>query len=124
MSPARLHLLLVGLGGVLGASARWSVNEWSSSTSFPWHTLAVNVVGCAGLALVTSLTGSTAIRRFLGVGFFGGLTTFSTFSIEIVDLLDQGRAGVAASYCLASIVLGLAAFVATRRLASGREARR
>lgn len=116
MPLPRTQLSLVGVGGVAGASLRWLVNQSVDVGAFPWHTLIVNVLGCVGLAVVTSRATSATLRRFLGVGFFGGLTTFSTFSIEIVELLDQGREVTAVSYLVASLVLGLAAFVATRQL--------
>jgi len=109
------HLLLVGLGGVGGATVRWFVAENLARSSFPWHTLLVNVVGCLLLGVVMARATSTPLSRLLGVGFCGGLTTFSTFTLEIVDLVDRGLVGTAIWYLVASLVLGIVAFVATFR---------
>lgn len=75
----------------------------------------VNVVGCFLLGLLITVDRSTTV--LLGAGFAGGLTTFSTFSLELAELLDDGEAAIASSYLLASLVLGLAAVGAGRAVA-------
>lgn len=109
------HLLLVGLGGAAGAVLRWAVGESISVDSFPWHTLLVNVVGCAALAVVTTRMRHVRLQRLLATGFCGGLTTFSTFSVEVVELLDGDNALTALAYFTSSLILGLLAYVATKR---------
>jgi len=110
-------LALVAVGGAVGASLRWAVLATIGiSGGFPWWTLVVNVVGCLGLGLLVRAERSAGLG--LGTGLCGGLTTFSTFSVEVAELLDQGRAVVAAGYVGASLVLGLAAVLAGRWLVS------
>lgn len=110
------HLALVGIGGALGATIRWAIAELWTVTDFPWATLVINVLGCALLGRLSSADRSTETARFLGGGFCGGLTTFSTLSVEVVTLLDRGDSATAAVYLGASVVLGVAAYVASRTL--------
>ena len=109
-------ILLVGIGGGLGAIARFGMGialvRWLG-TGFPWATLAINVIGCLliGMALAGG-PGPTGFLsrelRLLGViGFLGAFTTFSTFGYETVSLLQGDKPMLAASYVLASLVLGL-----------------
>ena len=104
----------VAAGGVLGSAARW-VLVWA----IPWHppsiptaTLLVNLVGCLLIGvLLTWWTEGTPpawwVRPFAAVGFVGGFTTFSTFAVEGVRLVDAGAVGVALAYTVGSVVLGL-----------------
>lgn len=108
-------VLLIALGGGVGALVRFLVGEALPSASFPWSTFLVNVVGCALLAIVTSPTRPKSWHRVLGTGFCGGLTTFSTFSVEIATLTNDGRPALAITYLLASLAVGLAVFIAVRR---------
>jgi CrcB protein len=118
-------LLWVAAGGALGAAARSLVTgalyKWAPG-AFPWGTLAVNVAGSFAIGvLFASLSGAlwlhTIARPFLVVGFLGAFTTFSAFSIETLTLLDDGRAGVALLYALASVLLCVAAAWAGARMA-------
>ena len=106
-------LLWVAAGGALGAVARSLVTgvlfTWVPG-AYPWGTLVVNVVGSFAIGvLFASLSGAlwlhTIARPFLVVGFLGGFTTFSAFSIETLTLLDDGRAGIAVAYALTSVLL-------------------
>lgn len=108
------HLPAVALGGAVGASVRWWVRQAVTFDSFPWHTLLVNVIGCALLAFVISRELPLGVNRLLAVGFCGGLTTFSTFAVEVVELLDDGRPAMALTYVALSLALGLVAFVGVR----------
>lgn len=110
------HLLLIGLGGAAGATIRWVIGESIAVESFPWHTLLVNVVGCAALALIAARVQQQSLQRLLATGFCGGLTTFSTFSVEIVELLDRDKIGTAVGYFVSSLVLGLIAYVTVSRV--------
>lgn len=106
-------LLLVAVGGAIGASGRYGVSLAAArllGAGFPWGTLFVNVLG--GLAMGW-LAGAFAERRdlqlLLGVGVLGGFTTFSAFSIEIVRMLDRGAVAPAAAYAAASVALAVGA---------------
>ena len=107
------------LGGVLGALARWGIGTAlrSSAGGWPWATLLVNVTGCAliGVLLGVLTARSPArpwLRPFLATGVLGGYTTFSTFAVDAVRLVDEGSAGTAAGYVAASVLGGLLAVVA------------
>jgi fluoride exporter len=106
------------LGGVLGALARWGVSRaLPSPTGWPWATLLVNVTGCAliGVLLAVLLARFPAhpwLRPFLATGVLGGYTTFSTFAVDAVRLVDAGAVGTAAGYVAASVLGGLLAVVA------------
>jgi CrcB protein len=113
------------LGGVLGALARWGVARAlpSPTGGWPWATLLVNVSGCAliGVLLAVLLAcfpGHPWLRPFLATGVLGGYTTFSTFAVDAVRLVDDGAAGTAAAYVAVSVLGGLLAVVAG--LTSGR----
>jgi len=114
------HFALIALGGLLGTLLRYGLVEAWSTAHFPWPTLLVNVAGSGLLGVVTARPTRIQLQRLLAVGFCGGLTTFSTLSLEVVRLLDAGDPGVAAIYVVASLVLGLAAFVAGRALGASR----
>lgn len=103
-------------GGALGSALRYAVSVWLSqrlSSGFPWHTFAVNVSGAFLLGLlvtaVVDRSGWGSWQLFVGVGFLGGFTTFSTFSVETLRLLQDGLTAAAASNVLLSVIAGLAA---------------
>ena len=107
--------LWVALGGAFGAAARYgvgllAVRAWGSS--LPLGTVLVNLAGSflIGLAVPLVLTrpgASEALRLALAVGFLGAFTTFSTFSLDTLALLETGRTGWALANALGSVVLGL-----------------
>ena len=111
-------VLLVGLGGFLGAVARYTLGglvlHLTVQERFPFSTFAVNVLGClavgvlAGLAERHQAFGPDA-RLFLFTGLLGGFTTFSAFGLEAVYLLRRGEVATAALYAGGSVVLGIAA---------------
>ncbi|MCE7031478.1 fluoride efflux transporter CrcB [Lysobacter sp. GX 14042] len=111
-------ILLVGLGGFLGAVARYKLSglvlHMSAQGRFPFSTFVVNVLGClvvgvlAGLAERHDAFGPDA-RLFLFTGLLGGFTTFSAFGLEAVQLIRRGELATAALYAGASVVLGIAA---------------
>jgi CrcB protein len=116
------ELAAVFAGGVLGALARAGLLEAlpHDAGRWPWATFAVNVAGAALLGyLVTRLQERlplSAYRRpLLGSGFCGALTTFSTMQLELLQMLDHGRALLAVGYAAASVAAGFAAvFLATK----------
>jgi CrcB protein len=106
------QLLLVGLGGALGAIARWRLGgvilRHAADWKFPVSTFLVNLIGCliAGVlaGLTTKLDLFTAdTRLFLFTGLLGGFTTFSAFGLDTVTLLRRGDHGVALAYVLLSV---------------------
>jgi CrcB protein len=110
----RRWLALVALGGALGATVRWAALEVGPATSsFPWVIFAVNVVGSALLGAITSHVRRrphrTRVGDLLGVGFCGGLTTMSTFAVEVAVFTRDGRTGLALGYLAASTVAAVSA---------------
>jgi CrcB protein len=92
---------------------RYWVSSGVHGDALPWVTVAINVVGSFLLGLlVVAHWASPQTRTALGVGFLGGLTTFSTFSVQAFLDFEAGELGRAAVYVLASVVLGLAAAAA------------
>ena len=111
-------MLLVALGGALGAVARYTLSglvHRIASPFFPWGTLVVNLAGCAlfgaiaGVAESRGAVGPEA-RAFLLIGVLGGFTTFSSFAFETVELLRAGNAAAAAGNVAGQVVLGLGGF--------------
>ncbi len=114
-------LAAVSAGGVLGALARhgMSVALPHASGAFPWSTWAVNVSGCfligvLAVAVERRLSHRPLVRPFLGVGFLGGYTTFSTFVVEV----QHARPAVALLYLGATVVAALLAVAAGTALAT------
>jgi fluoride exporter len=109
--------LLASLGGALGALARWGVAEaLPSPTGWPWATLVVNLTGCLLLgalyaALLARSPEPSWARPLLGVGVLGGYTTYSAFAVEVVGLVEDGAAALAAGYVLVSTLGGVGAVV-------------
>jgi len=112
-----VEILLVGVGGSLGAMARYGLSglvHKHLSDSFPYGTLVVNLVGCLAIGAVLYLVEDRALlgpqaRLFAAVGVIGGFTTFSAFGYETLQLLRDGRIGAACLNAAGSVVLGLLA---------------
>ena len=108
------NCLAVGAGGALGAVARYLVGLLPvlHRGAFPLHTLVINGVGAVVIGLVVAAGVRTdlspTLLLFLQVGVCGGCTTFSTFSLESLVLLEDGHTGLFAAYVLASVGLCLA----------------
>jgi len=109
-------LALVSIGGALGAPSRFALSVLITRNlqqpAFPYATLCVNVLGSFLLALLTwtaagrfGISGST--RLLLGTGILGAFTTFSTFSVETLLLVEESRHLTAALYVLLSVMLCL-----------------
>lgn len=103
-------LLLVMLGGAVGAGARHLVARATLAVfglAFPWGTLTVNVVGGLLMGLLAGILarggGDEAWRLLLGTGVLGGFTTFSAFSLDAAMMVERGQAGTAALYVLISV---------------------
>ncbi len=110
-----MQYLLVFIGGGLGSLCRFALARYNISHDqlIPLGTLFANIISCFILGLVIQylLTkGESAnVRLFLAVGFCGGFSTFSTFSIEILDLLREGLQLYALAYILLSLLTGVLA---------------
>jgi fluoride exporter len=101
------------IGGFLGAISRYCLGVWiHTNNGFPLGTLLINLIGCFLLGwFLTFASQSTKINPYntllIGTGFIGSFTTFSTFSVETITLLQQGLFMLGLLYVLASIILGL-----------------
>lgn len=122
----RAHVLAaVFLGGMLGTLGRAGLAEaipHHDPSAWPWATFAVNLVGAFLLGWwATTIARSPdldpRLRPFLTTGICGGLTTFSTLQVELVQMVRADAWGTAAAYVAASVALGLAAVLAGRSAA-------
>jgi len=111
------ELLAIALGGALGALARHGLTNLTSAlmgAHFPWGTLVVNVLGSLAIGVVFVLLVeknlfSLVWRSALIVGFLGAMTTFSTFSLQTIHLLQEGRWLAAGGYAMSSLFICLLA---------------
>lgn len=108
------NCLAVGFGGFVGAVLRYLAGMTVPAADFPWSTLAVNIVGSFALGLIAALvvSGVVADERlslFLRVGLCGGFTTFSTFSLEAMQMAQAGHGFLVAAYCVGMVALCVAA---------------
>ena len=109
--------LLIGLGGFLGANARYLLGGWVADRlgpSFPYGTLAINATGSFVIGLFLSLItdrfqAPPGLRLFFAIGFLGAYTTFSTFTYESLALLEVRAYGAAAANVVGSVAVGLIA---------------
>ncbi len=109
-----MTLLLVMIGAATGAVGRWLVDRaiaGRNDSVFPWGTFTVNVSGSLLLGIIAGATaaGPGSWYPLLGIGFCGGFTTFSTFSMETWRLIEDGSRTVALRNVAASLAAGLAA---------------
>ena len=103
--------LWVGLGGALGAILRYSISLLPMKSSFPILTFITNLIGAFIIGMVVGLFEkhylSSQLNLFLKTGVCGGFTTFSTFSLESMNLLSDGKFLMAGGYILLSVSLCL-----------------
>jgi CrcB protein len=110
--------LWIALGSAIGGAARyWSygISARLFGETFPWGTLAVNVIGSAFIGFFATLTSPdgrllvpSSTRQFVMAGFCGGFTTFSTFSLETLNLARDGEWGRVLGNVLGTVILCLA----------------
>lgn len=115
-----MSLLYVMLGGAFGSGARYLTGRATLSLfgpDFPYGTLAVNLIG--GLlmgalvgALARAANGGETWRLLLGVGVLGGFTTFSSFSLDAVTMIERGQFTAALGYVLVSVIGSIVALFA------------
>lgn len=113
-----LNALWIFIGSGLGGLARWGASGWIASRfgqTFPWGTLVVNVSGSFLIGLFATLTGPdgrffapASFRQFFMLGLCGGYTTFSSFSLQTLNLAEEGEWFRAAANAVLSMVLCLA----------------
>jgi CrcB protein len=108
--------LVVGIGGFIGANARFVVGQWAAQKwgiAFPYGTFIINVTGSFILGLFATLALRFAWndnwRLLIAIGFVGAYTTFSTFEYETLQLVAQGTWGRALGNILGSVLCGFAA---------------
>lgn len=109
--------LLVGLGGFLGANARYwlgTIIVQRVGSEFPWHTLLINLTGSLAIGAVMAILMERSmldspLRLLIVAGFLGGYTTFSSYTFEAISLIEQGEWGAALAYALGSNAFGLLA---------------
>ncbi len=109
---------LVGIGGFVGAVMRYLLSGWVQDLlgepSWPYGTLAVNVIGCLALGLLVGLAESKSLfspeaRALVFIGVLGGFTTFSTFGVETSALMRDGQMAGAALNVALQVLLGIGA---------------
>lgn len=106
-----MNKLLVGLFALIGGSARYGIDQLLGSPTFPWVTLLINLTGSFLLAWLTTTLGHFAhipgsLTLGLGTGMIGAYTTFSTFTLELWHLWQQGQWWLVAGYAFSSLLLG------------------
>ncbi|MFI5494500.1 fluoride efflux transporter CrcB [Actinoplanes sp. NPDC051859] len=107
-----MTVLLVAAGAAVGAPLRYLTDRWfraRQQSPFPWGTLIVNVAGSLLLGVLVGLPVSPALGALLGTGLCGALTTYSTFSLETLDLARANKPFLALFYALGSVLTGLGA---------------
>ena len=118
--PAFSATMHVALGGALGTVLRHQMGRGmthafgpQAMTTFPWATLAVNVIGSVAMGVLAGWLArhgedGERWRLLVGVGLLGGFTTFSAFSLELMLLIERGQALTALTYAMISVLAGLA----------------
>ena len=110
------QVVAIGVGGALGSVARFGLSTWVYALlgrNFPYGTFVVNVLGCLMMGILFVLfteriTDSSVLRAGVLIGVLGGFTTFSSFSIETFNLMEQDETTKAGLYILGSVLLCVA----------------
>jgi CrcB protein len=108
------QFLLIAFGGSLGAVARYGLSTFvyqTTSETFPWGTLVINLTGSFSIGVFIELFDTAIIpsewRSFITIGFLGAYTTFSTYTLETVNLFRDGELKLAAFNLVASNIIGI-----------------
>ncbi|HQW83528.1 MAG TPA: fluoride efflux transporter CrcB [Ferruginibacter sp.] len=107
-------ILFIGLGGAVGSVLRYASSLMLSTKQFPFATLFVNIIGSFIIGVVFAISIRNEVfsnnwKLFLATGLCGGFTTFSAFSLENMGLIQSGKYGLALTYIMLSIILGISA---------------
>ena len=106
------NTLLVMAGGAMGAACRYQLGRLMTHVmgpGYPWGTLTANVLGGLAMGLLAGILarfvdGGEQIRLFVAIGVLGGFTTFSSFSLEVVLMLQRGQMAMGLGYITASVI--------------------
>ena len=103
-----MDFLYVGIGGAIGSILRYCLSLLPIHTHFPFLTFITNIIGAILIGFITSLFDnqiiSPQVNKLLKTGLCGGFTTFSTFSLEALTLLERNQKGIAVVYIFLSVV--------------------
>lgn len=112
-------IAVISVGGVVGALARYGIGRAfpAGPNAFPWATFAINVLGCFLIGalmviVIHAVPSQTLVRPFFGVGILGGFTTFSTYAVDTVRLVDAGSAAIAIGYLFGTLLAAMFAVYA------------
>lgn len=118
-TPGSHVMLVIGLGGFLGANLRWLLSTLAISdfgTAFPWGTWIINITGCFMLGMFSEALKHLQLddrwRFLVAVGFLGAYTTYSTFELDVFTLIDGGKVLSALLYVFMSFSVGFGGVVA------------
>lgn len=121
-----MPILLVMAGGALGSAARFLVGRATLALlgpDYPWGTLTVNLLGGLLMGLLVGalarIGGNEHLRLLLAIGVLGGFTTFSSFALDVVGMIERGAWAVALAYVLASVLGSVVALFGGLMLARG-----
>ncbi len=103
--------LAIFLGGAIGGGLRYLVSLMITNDAFPFYTLTVNVIGALLMGIFSTyfinyFKSHPNIKKLITTGFLGALTTYSSLSLETVELLERGHIFLAGTYLLVSLLLG------------------
>ncbi len=116
-SISALSVVVIASGGALGALTRWGISLFIAShvsSAFPWATFSINIVGCIVIGLASALVSKVQtlyLGQFLIIGFLGAFTTFSTYSMEGINLIMTDKWATGLAYIVSSNILGLMAVI-------------
>ena len=120
---AMLNCFCVGMGGFLGAAARYllSLIPVQDKSGFPWNTFFINaagafLIGCISAFAAKKRIGSSSLILFLKTGVCGGFTTFSTFALESYVLMENGKGVLSVIYMIASVLVCLGAVMLAQKI--------
>ena len=118
-----MSMIITVLMGALGACLRFYISQhmvWNRVKSFPYATLTINIIGSALLGGLWGLYEQQLIDdlawKWIGVGFLGAFTTFSTFSYEFIQLIEQKRMAAATYYVFTTVIVGVLAAAVFRAI--------
>jgi CrcB protein len=119
------ELVAIAIGGAAGAMSRFGLTQWANGVfgvAYPYSTLIINILGSFAIGLLFILLLERSLlapvwRSALMVGFLGAFTTFSTFSLQALGLIEEGRLMAALSYICGSVILCILAVAAGMFLA-------
>ena len=107
-------MINVGLGAAIGAVIRYIITAWWKKLKIDWPlaTLFINITGSFLLGILTkNFAGNSSVMLLFGIGLLGGYTTFSTFNVELISMIDEKRWGTFATYFSVSYIGGVIAAI-------------